>query len=218
MPGRRGFTLIEVMLAAGLAAIIASAALAPLVFTVRSLREAQMRYGAAHSAPAAAEKIYHDARGALSNPSFPVFKVIRKSGLSRERDDRLLVWGRMQGPSGQVTGVAVYRIAGGETAGTQKQGLYRWLLSDSDSSAPPGGAAYRKGGGSPVDIDTDLLDEADATLILHDATGLRFTVCGKGKKWQEEYEGALPAALRTELTVNGKEYSYTGRFPNAAEK
>lgn len=218
MPGRNGFTLIEVMLAAGLAAVIASAALAPLVFTVRSLGEAQTRYGTAHSVPSAAEKIYHDARGTLSNPTFPTFKVIRRSSLSREHDDRLLIWGRMQGPSGQITGVAVYKIAGQNTAGAGKQGLYRWLLPDGASVKTSGDISYKKEGGSPVDIDTDLLDESDAALILHDAAGIRFTVYGKGKDWQEEYEGALPSALRTELTVNGKKYSYTGRFPNAAEK
>ncbi|MBR4401790.1 MAG: prepilin-type N-terminal cleavage/methylation domain-containing protein [Synergistes sp.] len=218
MPGRSGFTLIEVMLAAGLAAVIASAALAPLVFTVRSLGEAQMRYGAAHSVPAAAEKIFHDARGTLFNPTFPTFKVIRRSGLSREDDDRLLIWGRMQGPAGEVTGVTVYKIAGQDKAGAGKPGLYRWLLADGASTETSGDISYRTDGGSPVDIDTDLLDESEATLILHDAAGLRFMVCGEGKDWQEEYEGALPSALRAELTVDGKKHSYTGRFPNAAEK
>lgn len=205
------------MLVTGLAGIIASAALAPLVFTVKSLGEAQLRWGAARSAPTAAEKIYHDARGTLQNPSFSTFKIVRRSGLSRQYDDRLLIWGRMPGKSGQVTGVTVYKIAGKNSSGEQRQGLYRWQLADASSSETSGGIPYRKEGSSPTDIDTDLLDAADATLILHDASGLRFMAYGKGKKWQEDYEGALPVALRAEITANGRAYSYTGRFPNAAK-
>ena len=73
--------MIEIMIVAGLAGVIASAALAPLVFTVGSLDEAQSRWGARRSPAAAVERIYSDARRVVANPSFPSFKVIHKSGL-----------------------------------------------------------------------------------------------------------------------------------------
>ena len=61
------------MLVVGLIGIIATAALAPLVFTGRSLEEAQQRWGTSHNTAAAAEKIYSDVRRVVPNPSFSTF-------------------------------------------------------------------------------------------------------------------------------------------------
>ena len=88
----RGFTLIEILLVVGLVGIIASAALAPLVVTVRSLEEAQARWGRRHNARDAADAMYRDLRLALRNPSFQSVRIIHEESLGNDADDRLVMW------------------------------------------------------------------------------------------------------------------------------
>ena len=217
MRGRAGFTLIEIMIVAGLAGVIASAALAPLVFTVGSLDEAQSRWGARRSPAAAVERIYSDARRVVANPSFPSFKVIHKSGLSRENDDRLVIWSGAPKFEGKGTGVVVYKIAGGGPFESEKRGLYRWTIVGEASHGAASGDSSSGGAKSPMDVDTDALDAKNAKLTLAGAEGVRFQIYG-GEKWEDDYAGALPTALRTKIFTSRGTYSHTVRFPNAAKK
>ena len=70
------------MLVVGLIGIIATAALAPLVFTVRSLEEAQQRWGTSHNTAAAAETIYWAVGRGVPTPCFSTFNIFHIGGLS----------------------------------------------------------------------------------------------------------------------------------------
>ena len=208
------------MLVVGLIGIIATAALAPLVFTVRSLEEAQQRWGTSHNTAAAAEKIYSDVRRVVPNPSFSTFKIIHKSGLSTEADDRLVVWSAAPKYEGKNVGVVVYKIVAKGALNNAKPGLYRWVLVNVPSAAAVSGDI--SGGSSsepetPMDVNTDELDPKKGKLILADAEGVKFYV-GKENKWEQEYDGKLPKLLKTEIAAKDGRYSHTERFPNAAEK
>ena len=208
------------MLVVGLIGIIATAALAPLVFTVRSLEEAQQRWGTSHNTAAAAEKIYSDVRRVVPNPSFSTFKIIHKSGLSTEADDRLVVWSAAPKYEGKNVGVVVYKIVAKGALNNAKPGLYRWVLVNVPSAAAVSGDI--SGGSSsepetPMDVNADELDPKKGKLILADAAGVKFYVW-KENKWEQEYDGKLPKLLKTEIAAKDGRYSHTERFPNAAEK
>ena len=103
----RGFTLIEILLVVGLVGIIASAALAPLVVTVRSLEEAQARWGRRHNARDAADAMYRDLRLALRNPSFQSVRIIHEESLGNDADDRLVMWSAAPKYEGKSAGAAI---------------------------------------------------------------------------------------------------------------
>ena len=79
----KGFTLIEILLAVGLAGIIAVAALAPLVFTVQSLETVQKGWGKNIKVMETAERIFSDTRNFARSSSFPVFRTVHKEGFTR---------------------------------------------------------------------------------------------------------------------------------------
>ncbi|MCC8057719.1 type II secretion system protein [Cloacibacillus sp.] len=215
-----GFTLIEIMLVVGLVGIIAAAALAPLVFTIRSLEDAQRRWGSSHNTAAAVDKIYSDIRRVIPNPSFSTFKIIHKSGFSTEADDRLVMWSAAPKYEGKNVGVVVYKIVTKGILNNAKPGLYRWVLANVPSEATVSGDISGRSPSepdTPMDVNTDELDPKGAKLVLADAIGVKFYVW-QGNKWAQEYDGKLPNLLKTEIITKEGSYSHTERFPNAAEK
>lgn len=213
-----GFTLIEILLVVGLVGIIASAALAPLVFTVRSLEEAQADWGRSHSTSAAADRIYSDLRRVIPNPSFGGVKIIHKSGFGDLADDRLVMWSSAPKYEGREAGVVVYKVVrrDGFSAGNAKPGLYRWVKLNLQSRASVSGdlsAADADEPSGPMEIDTETLEPKDGRLILADAQGIGFFV-RSGDRWEQGYDGELPSILKTEIKMEKGLYSRTERFPN----
>ena len=206
------------MLVVGLVGIIAAAALAPLVFTIRSLEEAQQRWGLTNTA-AAVDRIYSDIRRVSPNPSFPTFKIIHKSGFSTEADDRLVMWSAAPKYEGKNVGVVVYKIVTKGVLNNAKPGLYRWVLANVPSKSTVSGDISGRSASepeSPMDVNTDELDPKVAKLMLADAVGVKFYVW-QGNKWAQEYDGAPESPEDRDHHQRGR-YSHTERFPNAAEK
>lgn len=218
MDARRGFTLMEIMLAVGLIGIIAAAALAPLVFTVRSLEDAQTRWGASHNTSSAFDKLYSDVRRVIPNPSFSSFKIVHKSGpTADERDDRLVIWSTAPKYEGKGTGVVIYKVLRDEIADDTKPGLYRWVYVN----IPSGGVtsadfSAMRNAMTPMEMDTDKLDPHSAKLLLADVTGLKFFVRDKDEWAQQDYIGGIPEFLRTEIISGDATFTRTERFPNAS--
>ncbi len=207
------------MLVVGLVGIIATAALAPLVFTIRSLEEAQRRWGASHNTAAAVEKIYSDIRRVIPNPSFSTFKIIHKSGLSAQADDRLVVWSAAPKYEGKNVGVVVYKVVTKGALNNAKPGLYRWVLANVPSVNALSGdlSGNPSEPETPMEVNTDDLDPKEAKLVLAEAAGVRFYVW-RDNKWEQEYDGKLPRLLKTEVITKEGGYSHTERFPNAPKK
>lgn len=214
----RGFTLIEILLAVGLVGIIATAALAPLVVTVRSLEEAQARWGRRHNARGAADAMYRDLRLAIRNPSFLSVKIIHEEKLGRDADDRIMIWSAAPKHEGKSAGVVVYRVMPENPFRSEAAGLYRWVICGQPSLHAQSGDVFGPESADvpePMDIDPDKLEAKDGELVLSTARGLRFYF-PSGDEWKRErYEGWIPQILRTEIVLTEGSYVRTERFVNA---
>ncbi|MDO4987841.1 MAG: type II secretion system protein [Synergistes sp.] len=219
MPKRRGgFTLIEIMLVVGLVGIIAATALAPLVYTVRQLGDAQARWGTSHSVPRAFDRIYSDVRRVIKNPSFSSFKIVHTGGLTVADDDRLVMWSSAPKYKGRCPGVIIYKVVPDSLFKEQRPGLYCWTMLNIPSKAVALSRDFEidrpDEPENPMEIDTEKLDIKDAKLVLADVTGIKFYT-KNGKEWKnEDYNGDLPKYLKTEIIINDKTYSHTENFPN----
>lgn len=215
----RGFTLIEIMLVVGLVGIIAAGAVTPLIFTIRSMEEAQSRWGAQHNAADAAARLFSDVRRVIPNPSFNNFRIIHKTAFGSTGDDRLVIWSEAPKYEGKNVGVVVYKVIAKDAFNNAKPGLYRWVLVNvpSEASAETDASGDIKETASepktPMDTDTDRLDPKDGRLVLADAAGLSLYIW-KDSKWTQEYDGNLPKMLKLEIAMKDKTFTQTQRFPN----
>jgi prepilin-type N-terminal cleavage/methylation domain-containing protein len=208
-----GFTLIEIMLVVALTGIIAAAALAPLVFTVSSLQDAQKTWSKRVKDRAAVDGIFSDVRGALDVNSWKPIRVLHKSGLSVGDDDRLLVFSSSPMRTNKPAGLIVYRVVADSPIDNTKGGLYRWVISGGIKSADvTAGSATL----DPINLDTDKLQAPKGKIVIPNAEGLRLSVWADSK-WSDEYEGGLPEALRVSITVKGKRTDYEDWFPKISK-
>lgn len=203
MRGRsRGFTLIEIVLVAGLAGIIAAAALAPLVYTVRSLGEAQSSFKAENAKRYAVRTIFSDMRGAAANVKFPPVKIRRGQGLS-STGSSLVIWTAATSAEAGSPALVVYgTLRGADGEGT----LFRWVVRDA-----PG----RPNGELPImELDISELPEEEGKKV---AGGLKDVIFSarKAGNWQKDYEGYVPEALKVELVRNNGTELYEEWFPNS---
>ncbi len=214
----RGFTLIEILLVVGLVGIIASAALAPLVVTVRSLEEAQARWGRRHNARDAVDAMYRDLRLALRNPSFRSVRIIHEESLGNDADDSIVIWSAAPKYEGGSAGVVVYRVMPEDSFSDEAPGLYRWVICGQPSLHVQSGDVFGPESADvpePMDIDPDGLEAKDGELILSTARGLRFYF-PHGEEWEREaYDGWIPPILRTDIVLADGSYVRTERFANA---
>lgn len=197
-----GFTLIEILLAVGLVGIIAAAALAPLVFTVMSLEDAQKTWNASRSEDAAVDTLFRDIINIVKNQAFSSLRVIHKDGLSVKEDDRIMIWsGAPALEGGKSTGLVVYRVLEDSRLDRTTGGLYRWTVMDVIASSDQRASKPA----TPMDFDVEKLKAADGKLLLGDVTGMRLRVWQK-EQWADEYGGDMPGAISFVL-YKGKEES-----------
>ncbi len=208
----RGFTLIEIMFAVGLSAIIAATVILPLVLTVESLENAQKQWGQNAKVRIAVEKIFYDVRNFVENPSFLSFRTVHNNGLTVKNDDRLLVWSAAPTMENKPVGLIIYRVMPPASGLDKKNGrLYRWVITNVKASSGLSGTNYLTDE-APIMLDTDKLKTEDGAMILNGVDGISFWVWSD-KEWTNHYEGSLPEALRVEVTVNGKKYIHEELLP-----
>ena len=207
MKKQKGFTLIEILFVVGLVGIIAATALAPIVFTVENLENAQKGWGNSVKVTEAAYKIFDDARNFAESSSFSIFRIVHREGITTREDDRLLVWSAAPVKENKVPGLIVYKIV--TSSGLQKNepGLYRWVI--------PGWKFLPENGTKdegPTGLDTDTLRVEEGKLLLKNAEGIRFSVWS-GESWSDEYTGKLPRAMKVTITLNGRKNVYEDSLP-----
>lgn len=175
---RRGFTLIEILVVVLLAGMVTTLALAPVVFTVRRVVEAQSDYSDAGALERTLAFIDKDVAAALRLAPLAV-KVEDHRVLGGEEDDVLLVASSAPAKQNLPAGSLVYRIdRGGPMREETPPGLYRWLLPGTDIAK----------------IDAAKLRGETGQLVLPGVTAFGVEVVA-GSERQSEYEGALPAGL-----------------------
>lgn len=202
---KAGMALIEVLLAVGLVGIIAAAGLAPLIVTVRSLENAQARWGRRHNVPEAAEAIFRDLRHVIQNPSFDSVRIEHKERLSNEADDRILMWSLSPKFEDKGAALVVYKVVPEDSFSKDEPGLYRWVLF----GRQPFEDMENETAETPIEIDPDNLEADTGNLILSEAGGLRIYF-PKGEEWeQKDYSGDIPEILRIEILLEESSYVRT---------
>lgn len=192
---KQGFTLIEVMLAVALFAIIATVALAPLMVTVRSLKDAQQKWLVNVRREREIKKIFSQIRAAVQEGTETCVRTERASGLSVSDDDRLAVFSLLPLKQGKPACVFVYRVFKEDKLKKVAGGLYRFefALPLDDYLLLPS-ASDR----SPMNVDMEKLKPENGKNIVPDAVGMKVYVWQDGS-WNEEYSGLIPQALKIEI-------------------
>ena len=185
--GRRGFTLIEILVVVLLAGMVTTLALAPVVFTVRRVVETQADYSDAGALERTLAFIGKDAAAALRLATIAV-KVEDHRALGGLEDDVLLVASTAPAKQNLPAGCLVYRIdRGGPMRGDTPPGLYRWLLPGKDIAK----------------VDAAKLRGETGQLVLPGVTAFGVEAVVKSER-EKEYEGGLPAGLVVTL-ARGKD-------------
>ena len=185
--GRRGFTLIEILVVVLLAGMVTTLALAPVVFTVRRVVETQADYSDAGALERTLAFIGKDAAAALRLAPVAV-KVEDHRALGGAEDDVLLVASTAPAKQNLPAGTLVYKIdRSGPLREDTPSGLYRWLLPGEDIAK----------------IDAAKLRGETGQLVLPGVTAFGVEAVA-GSEREKEYEGGLPAGLVVTL-ARGKD-------------
>lgn len=176
--GRRGFTLIEILVVVLLAGLVTTLALAPVVFTVRRVVETQAGYSDAGALERTLAFIGKDAAAALRLAPVAV-KVEDHQALGGAEDDVLIVASTAPAKQNLPAGSLVYKIErGGPMREDTPPGLYRWLLPGTDVAK----------------IDAAKLRGETGQLVLPGVTAFGVEAVVKSER-ENEYEGELPVGL-----------------------
>ena len=200
-----GFTLIEIMIAVSIAAIIAVTAFAPLLLTIRSLEDTQKTWKVEDKERDAARGIFDDVRNAFTDLKYNSCRIKRNSVLGTDDNTVLIIWSRTPLKKGVPASVVVYKTVAGSAFTDNSSGLYRWTVStarkDSDEKSE-----------DPTEIDTDILKPEAGKLLQKDVKSVTFSVKDK-KEWVKEYSGSLPSALKITFVYDKYKHEYEDWFP-----
>ena len=184
---RRGFTLIEIMIAVMLTGLLTTLALAPVASTVRRVVETQNDYGDVSALSRTLNFIARDLSNSVRMLQTSLI-VIDHERLGGRADDVLIFMSNSPAAQNLPAGTVVYKIhEGGFVSSNVIPGLYRWICE----------------GKTPNEIDHEKLDIKDAQLVLPDVNSFSVEIpSNEGLKSdrQKEYKGALPLGLYLKIT------------------
>lgn len=199
MTVKRGFTLIEVLVAVMLTGVLTSLALAPVMMTVRNAVDTQVEYSDTAALHGTLNFITRDLYSAIRlAPN--VLAVKNHEALGGKKDDILMVFTSAPASQNLSAGTAVYKIAeGGILHDNMLSGLYRWVFPAL----------------MPNQVKTDTLNIEDGYLVLPDVTEFSVEVPqnSRADDNREEYSGILPTGLSLSLKRKDKDVSISIAFP-----
>jgi prepilin-type N-terminal cleavage/methylation domain-containing protein len=193
---RRAFTLIEVLIAVALTGLIASLALAPVVYAVRRVIDTEELYADETAMRRAAIFMVQDVNAGLRLADM-VVRLIEHELLGGENDDALIVATSAPAKQNMPVGSVVYRI--------QKQsfmrddfipGLYRWVLP----------------GVLPEAVDYEALEAKDGQLVLPYVTEMKLETYD-ALEWVSGHSGKIPTGLKISLSRGEEKMEYVFSFP-----
>jgi prepilin-type N-terminal cleavage/methylation domain-containing protein len=195
--GRRtAFTLVEVLIAVTLTGLIASLALAPVVYAIRQVTETETAYSDEVALRRTAVFIAQDVMAGLRLAP-TVIRVIDHQRLGGGDDDTLIVASAAPAKQYMAAGSLIYRVVQRSIMNERYvPGLYRWLLP----------------GVLPEDVDHEKLEEEDGQLIAPYITELNFSVL-EPPDWSDEYSGGLPRGMKFSLARGEERVEYVFGFP-----
>lgn len=185
---KKGFTLIEVLVAVMLTGILTTMALAPVAYTVRRVVETQNEYADFSALSRTMNFIIRDLSSAMRLSS-NVLMVVDHEAMGGNEDDILMIMSTSPTAQNLPSGTLIYKISeGGIMHGNVIPGLYRWIFP----------------GKLPNTIKYENLDASEGQLVLPGIDKFSVEV-PKGSHEDErnkEYSGALPKGLYIKIGRN----------------
>ena len=181
MTNRRGFTLIEILVAVTLAGLLSGLALAPVVVTVRGIVDTQRYYVNKTALSRTMDFIMRDLFSAMRMSS-PTLIIKDHDALGGNAEDYLIFMSTSPAMQGMSSGAVVYTVTeGGILHGNVIPGLYRWIFS----------------GISAGDVNVETLNAADAQLVLPYVDEFCAEVPKNSREDDrlKDYTGQLPAGI-----------------------
>lgn len=193
----RGFTFIEILVVVAIIGVIASAAIAPLVYTVIRIVDAEEQYNDEEALYRGISLIIKDISETLRTATGPLIRTIKKGILGMGDDYTLIVASTAPVRQNLQAGSVVYRIVKKSMFSRLPEGLFRWNVPML----------------SPVDIDPEKLNEDDAQLVLTDVKNLKIEILIPPDWSEEAYSGGLPDGIRVSLERKEKKVEQVEWFP-----
>lgn len=192
----RAFTLIEVLLALALTGLIASLALAPVMYAVRQVADTETMWADETALRRTAAFMARDVAAGLRLAPV-VVRTIGRQELGGREDNIMIVASSAPAKQNQSAGSVVYKtVQRGFMNESLIPGLYRWLLP----------------GVLPEDVDPDKLDAKDAQFVAPYVTELKLAVF-EPPEWVSDYSGKMPGGMQFTLSRGEERVEYVFSFP-----
>lgn len=193
LTSRKAFTLIEILVVIVITGVILTAAMAPMVLTIRGLRSTEKDFGAREAMWKTLAFLGKELRQTATGPEGAVFRLNRGERMGGKADDSVCFWISPSSLSSYVPGTVVYRTIVDKV---EIPGLYRFSFPSMEPSM----------------VECREFPEEGYQLVLPYADSLRVSVWD-GKTWVEEYEGPRPAGIRITLERRGEMVEYVDWIP-----
>ncbi|MBQ9594231.1 MAG: prepilin-type N-terminal cleavage/methylation domain-containing protein [Synergistaceae bacterium] len=188
---RKGFTLVEILVAVMLMSMVTTLALVPVVRTVSRVVQVQESYMDVSALSRVVRFIERDLNSAIRTAP-NVITIVDHEAANRGDDDTLMIMSTSPIMQGQSAGTLVYKIEeGGILHNNVIPGLYRWVFP----------------GKTPNMIDIDDLNGEYGQLVLPGLQQFRVEVPSGSKLdgGNKNYRGLLPAGLYIKLSRRAKD-------------
>jgi prepilin-type N-terminal cleavage/methylation domain-containing protein len=177
---KKAFTLVEIMIVAGISAIIMTAGIAPLMYSARLMSEARASFTEDNRERHAVNGMLLDAREVIASGASRPFRLFHRDAVNGP-EDYLMLWTITPSYARLPLGTVVFGVPpDGVLRDGYQEGLYRWLLSDDKR---------------PEEVTMEDLTPERGRLVLAGVENVGFKVLSDGE-WVDEYAGMMPQALR----------------------
>ena len=184
----RGFTLIELLLVVAIIGVITTSAIAPLVYTVIRVVEAEELYNDEEAMQRGLSLIIKDISETMRTVDGPTIRTLKKEALGMADDYTIIITSIAPARHNLPAGCVVYRITKNTMFTKLPEGLYRWTVPLK----------------SLLEVDPDKLEEDNAQLVLPSVTSLKAEMLIPPDWSAEAYSGKLPAGIRISLARGEK--------------
>jgi prepilin-type N-terminal cleavage/methylation domain-containing protein len=195
---KSGFTLVEIMIAAAIAAIIITAGIAPLMYVSRIISSARENFSMDNKERSAVNRILRDVREAPNVHSNAPVRITEADDVSYGENGFLVVRTTTGTYTTRPLGSVVWGIpVESVMKNSHTRGMYRWAVS-SDIQ--------------PDSVNPRELDPDNGVLVLPGVKSVAFAVLN-GTSWEKNFQGARPKALRVTLAYDAGDVSYEELLP-----
>ena len=188
---KRGFTLVEILVAVMLTGMLAGLALAPVAMTVRRTIDTQREYADMSALSRTVNFIARDIFQAMRLSS-NVLMIADHEALGSKADDALLFMTTTPAIQNMAAGTVVYKTAeGGILHNNLIPGLYRWVFP----------------GKMPNAINTETLKGEEGQLVLPGVTDFSVEIPTGSHEddRKKEYSGPLPKGICIKIARKSEE-------------